>query len=41
MPDLNSKRAVSTSDLMLQLAKEHIKDVMKQQTGETKLNSRT
>jgi hypothetical protein len=41
MPDLNCKRAVSTSDLMLQLAKEHIKDVMKQQNGETKVNSRT
>jgi hypothetical protein len=41
MPDLKCKRAVGTSDLMLQLAKEHIKDVMKQQNGETKLNSRT
>jgi hypothetical protein len=41
MPDLNSKRSVSTSDLMLQLAKKHIKDVMKQQTGETKLKSKT
>jgi hypothetical protein len=41
MPDLNCKRAVSTSDLMLQLAKEHIKDVMKQENGETKVNSRT
>jgi hypothetical protein len=39
MPDLKCKRSGSTSDIMLQLAKEHIKDVIKeQQSGETKVN---
>jgi hypothetical protein len=42
MPDLNCKRAFSTSDLMLQLAKQYIGDVMKeQQNGLTIINSRT
>jgi hypothetical protein len=42
VPDLNCKRSCSTSDLMLQLAKQYIGDVMKEeQNGRTIINSRT
>lgn len=42
MPDLNCRRTFSTSDLMLQLAKQCIGDVVKEdQNGQTIINSRT
>jgi len=42
MPDLNCRRTFSTSDLMLQLAKQCVGDVMKEdQNGQTTINSRT
>jgi hypothetical protein len=42
MPDLNCKHSFSTSDLMLQLAKQYVGDVMKEeQNGLTIINSRT
>jgi hypothetical protein len=42
MPDLNCRRTFSTSDLMLQLAKQCIGDVIKEdQSGQTIINSRT
>jgi hypothetical protein len=31
IPDLKCKRSGSTSDLMLQLSKEHVKDIIKNQ----------
>ncbi|XP_069681879.1 uncharacterized protein mi [Periplaneta americana] len=42
MPNLNSKREGSTSDLLLQLATQHVKDVVKKQNNiKDVLNSRT
>jgi hypothetical protein len=42
MPDLNCKRTFSTSDLMLQLAKQYVGDVMKdEQNRASTINSTT
>jgi hypothetical protein len=42
MPNLNCRRTFGTSDLMLQLAKQCVGDVMKEdQNGQTTVNSRT